>query len=252
VQATRENHVPVLAAYTSADASDDRGIVRDEFTASLAVQYAPPDDLDAPVTWADLPTLGLTHRSLRRRALDELESMLDGARLHGNSPAIMVSFFGIESSLLLVDTFWPDLAVDVPGDLVVGVPARDVLVITGSRSADGLAKARRCVDRMFYAGDEYLLTNDLLVWRGPGWEVFDPATEQPAEDVGEWVPQDRSAEARVWTPTDGPTPTDSLAPDAPDDRVLAARRPDPDAAPGSFELDDWPVPRRRRGRARYG
>ena len=46
----------------------------------------------------------------------------------------------------------------MPGELVVGVPARDVVVVTGSQSAPGLEKARRCVERVFFAGGENLLS----------------------------------------------------------------------------------------------
>jgi hypothetical protein len=95
----------------------------------------------------------------------------------------MLSFQGLESSLLLVGRVWERLAPMVEGDLVVGVPARDVVVVTGSRSVAGLAKARRCVDRVFFAGGNQLLSADLLVRCRTGWEVFDPDPPGPEPDV---------------------------------------------------------------------
>lgn len=278
VQATRGNFVPVLAGYTGGGAytGGDRTYVQDEFAADLAVRYAPSDDLAVSLTWPDLDKLGLTPRSLRRLAVDELKSRLGSAQLHCSSSILMVSCHGIESSLLLVDDFWPGLVSEVPGDLVVGVPARDVLVITGSRSAAGLAKARRCVDRVFYAGDRHLLSRELLVWRDPGWEIFDPAPERPGEDIGEWAPGSAEA-ARVWTPTEGRGSTNEAGPSdrwsatnpvpafsadpafsaeaafglgPADERVLAPRRQAADLGLSSFTVDDWPAPRRRSGRAR--
>ena len=79
-------------------------------------------------------------------------------RIHGQPPALMPSFDGIESSLLLADDFWESFEGSVPGSIVIGMPARDVLIITGSRSPAGIAKARRAVDRMFFAGGRHLLT----------------------------------------------------------------------------------------------
>ena len=64
----------------------------------------------------------------------------------------MPSFDGIESSLLLADDFWDSFEGSVPGSIVIGMPARDVMIITGSRSPAGIAKVRRAVDRMFFAG----------------------------------------------------------------------------------------------------
>ena len=59
------------------------------------------------------------------------------------------------------------------GDLVVGVPARDVVIVTGSQSPSGLEKARRAVERVFFAGDQHLLSRELLVRRHGIWQVFD-------------------------------------------------------------------------------
>jgi hypothetical protein len=55
---------------------------------------------------------------------------------------------------------------------VIGVPARDVVIVTGSRSPAGLAKARRAVDRVFFAGGPHLLTPHLLVRRDRSWHVY--------------------------------------------------------------------------------
>jgi uncharacterized protein YtpQ (UPF0354 family) len=147
--------------------------VLDAFVGELAVAYSfgPPWG-ERLVTWLDLDRLGLSRRILRRSAADNLAGHLDRVRVHGQPPALMLSFGGIESSLLLADALWDDLAGAVPGNLVVGVPARDVVIVTGSLSPPGLDKARRAVDRVFFAGDQHLLARELLVRRPGGWEVF--------------------------------------------------------------------------------
>ncbi|HEY2794577.1 MAG TPA: hypothetical protein VGJ28_19610, partial [Micromonosporaceae bacterium] len=76
------------------------------------------------------------------------------------------------SSLLLADDLWDSMEGSVPGAIGVGVPARDALIITGSRSPAGIAKVRRAVDRMFLAGNRHLLTPELLVRRRGGWDRF--------------------------------------------------------------------------------
>jgi hypothetical protein len=85
----------------------------------------------------------------------------------------MLSFEGLESSLMLANDFWARMEGSVPGELVVGVPARDVVVVTGSRSGPGLEKAKRCVERVFFAGGEALISRGLFVRRGGVWEPFD-------------------------------------------------------------------------------
>jgi uncharacterized protein YtpQ (UPF0354 family) len=165
--------LPVLVA-----ADDERHQhvhVLDGFVAGLAVAYSfgPPYG-ERLVTAGDLADLGLDRRALRRAALDNLAAALDRVRVHGQPPVLRLAFDGLESSALLAADLWPRLARSVPGELVVGVPARDVVVITGSLSEAGMDKAWQAVDRVFFAGDQHLLSPSLLVWRRRGWEVLPP------------------------------------------------------------------------------
>jgi uncharacterized protein YtpQ (UPF0354 family) len=121
------------------------------------------------MTWPDFERLQMSRRELRHRAAAQLDASIDRVAIHGQPPALMLSFEGIESSVLLCEKFWDGLEGRVPGSIVVGVPARDVVIITGSSSAAGLAKARRAVDRMFYAGTSHQLRQGLLVRQHGRW-----------------------------------------------------------------------------------
>lgn len=127
---------------------------------------------DRLMTWSEFARLELSRRELRRRAAGYLDAAMETVGIHGQPPALMLSFEGIESSLLLCDDFWDSLEGSVPGSIVIGMPARDVVIVTGSRSPSGLAKARRAVDRVFFAGGRHLLTRSLLLRRGGSWERF--------------------------------------------------------------------------------
>ncbi len=146
--------------------------VLDEYFGDLFVAYSfgPPYG-ERLVTWRDLERMGMAPRILRRHAAANLDTRLADMQVHGQPPALMISFGGIESSLLLADELWGDLERAVPGELVIGVPARDVVIVTGSESRPGLAKARRAIDRVFFAGNQnHLLVRDLLVRRRGFWE----------------------------------------------------------------------------------
>jgi uncharacterized protein YtpQ (UPF0354 family) len=166
-------------------AADDRSgdpaaPVLDALAGGLAVAYSfgPPWG-ESLVTWLDLDRLGLSRRILRRSATDNLDGRLDRVRVHGGPAALTLSFEGLESSLLLADALWDGLAGRVPGELVVGVPARDVVVVTGSLSPVGLDRARRAVDRVFLDGAQRLLIRDLLVRRRGGWDVLAERRPRP-------------------------------------------------------------------------
>ena len=47
-----------------------------------------------------------------------------------------------EASLLLIDDIWSSGQVKVNGDIVVAIPTRDVLLVTGSRNRSGLKRVR--------------------------------------------------------------------------------------------------------------
>jgi uncharacterized protein YtpQ (UPF0354 family) len=175
VQVTSTTFLPLLAPADDDPYGDPAAPVLDEFLGELAVAYSfgPPYG-ERLVSWLDLDQLGLSRRLLRQQAARNLDGMLDAVRVHGQPPAVMLSFDGLESSLLLADELWRKLAGTVAGEVVVGVPARDVVIVTGSGSEQGLDKARGAVDRVFFAGDEHLLTRDLLVRRDGGWRRFGP------------------------------------------------------------------------------
>jgi hypothetical protein len=165
--------LPVLAPLRDVRRDDVHSPVLDEFMGGLGVgySYGPPFG-QRLVTWADLQRMELPRRVLRRQAAHNLDARLGAVGVHGQPPALMLNFEGIASSLLLAEGLWASLERSVPGELVVGVPARDVVIVTGSHSPPGLAKVRRAVDRVFFAGDRHLLSRKLLVRRRGIWEVF--------------------------------------------------------------------------------
>jgi uncharacterized protein YtpQ (UPF0354 family) len=187
VQAASTTFLPVLAVRDDRH-GDPAAPVLDAFAGDLAVAYSfgPPWG-ERLVTWLDLDRLSLSRRVLRRSATDNLGDRLDEVRIDGaggpdgaDGHALTLAFGGLESSLLLADALWPRLADAVPGEIVVGVPARDAVIVTGSLSPPGLDVARRGVDRVFRDGNPHLLTRALLVRRDGGWELFREPVRGPA------------------------------------------------------------------------
>jgi uncharacterized protein YtpQ (UPF0354 family) len=184
VQVTSTTFLPLLAVADEDPYGDPAAPVLDEFVGDLAVAYSfgPPYG-ERLVSWRDLDHLALSRRVLRDRAAENLDAMLDTVRVHGQPPTLMLSFDGIESSLLLADRYWQRLSASVPGDIVVGVPARDVVIVTGTESEQGLDKARGAIDRVFFAGDQHLLSRQLLVRTGSGWRVFAPSSPRSSSSI---------------------------------------------------------------------
>lgn len=182
MQVTRTTFIPLLVSAHSDRV--DPAAVRDEAFAGLSVVYTfGPDFGRRVVTHADLSHLQMHPQSLRQAAHQHLEVLSSRAEFHGQPPALMLSFEGLESSLLLANDFWARLQGAVPGELVVGVPSRDCVVVTGSQSGPGLEKAKRCVERVFFAGGDNLISRGLLVRRGGTWEPFDRSARPSGRPV---------------------------------------------------------------------
>lgn len=203
MRATSTRFLPLLVSVDDTRYGEEH--LLDEFTEDMFIGYAfgPPYGARL-VTWEDLDRLRLGGRVLRRTATENLYTALTRLRIHGQPPALMLSFDGLESSVLLVDEFWDDLERSVPGELVIGVPARDVVIITGSESPPGLEKARRAVDRVFFAGDQHLLSRDLLVWRDGIWRPFRPTGAWPVITANRGEPQEEPISGPPRRPVSGP------------------------------------------------
>jgi uncharacterized protein YtpQ (UPF0354 family) len=170
-QVTTATVLPVLVSPD--DRAYDERHVLDEYFEGLMVGYTVGSSFgEHLLTWRDLDRFEVSRRELRRLAAGYLDLFVDRVDILGQPPALMLSFNGMESSVVLADAFWDGLAGSVPGDVVIGVPARDVVILTGSRSPSGIAKARRAVDRVFFAGGEHLLLRDLLIRRGREWDIY--------------------------------------------------------------------------------
>lgn len=153
--------------------------VTDPFLGDLRVAYTTgPEFGQHLLTWEELERLRLPRPELRRAAATQLYHLLDQVGIHGQPPALMLSFEGLEASVVLAHRFWDDLEGSVPGELVVGVPVRDMVIFTGSESPSGMRRVRRAVDRMFFAGCPHPVSQDLLVRRERRWQVLRVAGDE--------------------------------------------------------------------------
>lgn len=125
-----------------------------------------------------LDELGVDRAGLRQTAIDNLDRLLPDVEARGADGTYMLIADGnYEASLLLFDDIWTgdiwrDGTLPVTGDLVIAVPTRDLLLVTGSRDKDGLALLREIADQAV-AEDPYSLTSQLFIYRGGGFLPFD-------------------------------------------------------------------------------
>ena len=147
--------------------------VFEDFSPDLIIVYAE----DSPkniryFTADDLAKAGIDRGGLRALACENLRRILPKIECQGGNGVYMITAGGdYEASLLLLDSIWSGGTIDVQGDIVVAIPTRDLLLVTGSQNLEGLEKLKQVVKKAFSEGS-YRLTSKLFVHRGGQFEEF--------------------------------------------------------------------------------
>jgi uncharacterized protein YtpQ (UPF0354 family) len=103
--------------------------------------------------------------ALRRLALRNLARILPKIEMRQYGEVFLISAGGnYEPSLMLFDELWSTGQIKVDGDIVVAIPARDILLVTGSNSPGGLAEMRKMAAKALEGPQG--LTDALFVYRG--------------------------------------------------------------------------------------
>ena len=116
---------------------------------------------------------GADIQGIPAQAVDNLLAKLPGISIEGGGGLYMVTADGTyEASLLLVDELWTPENFAVDGEIVVALPARDVLLVAGTNGAQQLEKLI-ALSTQVYTESPYYLTQNLYVRRDGRWELFD-------------------------------------------------------------------------------
>jgi hypothetical protein len=143
----------------------------ERFNNELIIAYAQDDPARMRyLTTAELA--GEDRAALRALAIGNLVRLLPKIEMQAGPQLSVITAGGdYEASLLLLDELWSGGQIKVEGDIVVAIPARDMLFITGSRSRAGL-KALRELAAKAVAEESHRLTSTLFVYRNGRFSKF--------------------------------------------------------------------------------
>ena len=119
----------------------------------------------------------LTQREIMssfRSVADLREAAFENLRRHSrertmvanNGIYLIAACGGLGASLLLDETLWSDDALKVRGNFLIGVPARDDLVVAGTDDPFDVFRIAGLVSKL-YKTERYPLSERLYVWRTP-------------------------------------------------------------------------------------
>ncbi len=116
-------------------------------------------------------SLGLQPELLRKHAVANLGRRLTGVQTRENKGLYLFELDGFyEASLMLIDDIWQSPALKVDGEIVVALPARDVLMVTGSnnKNIDFMRATAAKVARQ----SAYPISPKLFLRRKGGWQIL--------------------------------------------------------------------------------
>jgi len=143
----------------------------DRFNDELVIVYA-QDDPNRMRYLTTQEDFGLSREELRSLAIANLKRVLPKIEMGRVGDVALMSAGGnYEASLLLIDDIWSSGQIQVNGDIVVAIPTRDTLLVTGSRSRSGLKLVRELTAK-FKSQGPYELTDTLFRYRDGRFTKF--------------------------------------------------------------------------------
>src|SRR5262249_47752756 len=138
-------------------------LATEDFNNELVIVYALDDPKGMRFLQAN-ELAGIERGELRTLALENLLRFMPKIQMATNGRfGMMIAGGDYEASLLLYDSIWTDGTVKVKGDIVVAIPTRGMLLVTGSQDRSGLKRMREIVAKS--AEGPYRLTTALFVYR---------------------------------------------------------------------------------------
>lgn len=124
------------------------------------------------LTHDDLKDLQINSDSLQTIAVRNLDRLLTSIQKKGNNGVYMIVAGGdYEASIILLSDILNKNNFEVKGDLVIAIPNRDMLLVTGSNDEEGIQKIIGLATKTYQTGN-YPVSQYLYKWTGNKFEMF--------------------------------------------------------------------------------
>lgn len=148
--------------------------VHEDYNEELVICYA--EDSDNGIRYLqdkNVEEAGIEPGELRGLAISNLKQLLADVKAQGGQGLYLFTADGTyESSLILFDDLWTDGRLDVRGEIVIAVPSRELLLVTGTGNEEGMARLKEVAEEVHREGAPYRLSKSLFVYRKGVFEVL--------------------------------------------------------------------------------
>jgi uncharacterized protein YtpQ (UPF0354 family) len=156
----------------SAGMPNNNPFLTEPLTSELILVYVEdkPDAMSY-VSEIDLQALEVQRESLRALSLENLRRLVPDINVEGTNGRYGVRLDGnYDASMVFLADEWRN-RVEIDGDPVIAIPAREELLVCGSNDPDGIASLRNMAAQIM-AQSPYGLSAQLYTWRDGALTVF--------------------------------------------------------------------------------
>ena len=149
-------------------------LISEKYNDQLVIVFAEDkEDKLSYLTSDYLDSFSVSKDSLKAIAYRNLQQKLPEVTIKGGGGLYMVDAGGVyEASLLLSENMWNKKNFNVSGDLVIAIPSRDFLIVTGSKDTKGIKNVKEMVAD-WYNKQSYPISEYLYKWTGKNFELFE-------------------------------------------------------------------------------
>ncbi len=134
----------------------------EKYNSDLYIFYV--EDLENSISYLkkeDLSVLNLNIDELKKLAIENLNSIIENIERNGDENIfILLAGGNYESSLILLD-IWNHDNFPVDGEIIIGIPSRDLLFITGENQKDDIEELKISIKEINEVGD-HIVSNKLF------------------------------------------------------------------------------------------
>lgn len=122
------------------------------------------------LTQENFNTLNVEINELKKIAIENLSNLSEITKYGENGYYMLVTDGNYESSLILMD-IWYKENFSVNGEMVIAIPSRDLIIITGKNDLDNLEKLRKTIEEVNQTGD-HLVSKEIFEYKNGKFELI--------------------------------------------------------------------------------
>ncbi|PQJ73753.1 DUF1444 family protein [Polaribacter butkevichii] len=146
--------------------------VYEKYNSELYIFYA--EDKENTISYftkEKFEQLNVGIETIKEKAIENLNSVVSKMERHGENGYFMLTSGGdYEASLILFD-IWNKENFPVNGNLIIGIPARDIVFITGTNDKDNIEKLKNTINEINESGD-HLVSDKIFEFRNGKFELW--------------------------------------------------------------------------------